>query len=103
MNVRFEGNNGRDADVMRCLLMTQACGDPSSLLQVTLSPGCMVIELGLNAKFAIDTLAPPPASAERLAPPCTTSLRGPCPTAKVVTLPLSRSTTDMSFEPSLVT
>jgi hypothetical protein len=77
MNVRFEGNNGRDADVMRCLLMTQACGDPSSLLQVTLSPGCMVIELGLNAKFAIDTLAPPPASAERLAPPCTTSLRGP--------------------------
>jgi hypothetical protein len=76
MNVRFEGNNGRDADVMRCLLMTQACGDPSSLLQVTLSPGCMVIELGLNAKFAIDTLAPPPASAERLAPPCTTSLRG---------------------------
>ena len=22
MNVRFEGNNGHDADVMRCLLMT---------------------------------------------------------------------------------
>ena len=24
MNVRFEGNNGHDADVTRCLLMTQS-------------------------------------------------------------------------------
>ena len=24
MNVRFEGNNGHDADVKRCLLMTQS-------------------------------------------------------------------------------
>jgi hypothetical protein len=24
MNVRFEGNNGHDADVMRCLLLTQS-------------------------------------------------------------------------------
>src|SRR5262245_61553979 len=62
----------------------------------------MVIEPGLNAKFAIDTFTPSPAAAVRLAP-CTTSLRGPCPTAITVTLPLSRSTTDMSLDPSLVT
>ena len=30
VNVRFDGNNGHDADVTRCLLMTQSGHAPSS-------------------------------------------------------------------------
>jgi hypothetical protein len=34
MDVRFQGNNGHDADVTRCLLMTQS-GHPDSALRKT--------------------------------------------------------------------
>ena len=42
MNVRFEGNTGRDADVTRCLLMTQSGHPgPASRLATGAQEACL--------------------------------------------------------------
>ena len=52
MNVRFEGNNGHDADVTRCLLMTQS-GHSHTNVPNTLEPGSDSLAglAGLSLRF----------------------------------------------------
>jgi hypothetical protein len=54
MNVRFEGNNGHDADVTRCLLLTQS-GHPIASLGSRR-------EVGLAHRFLKLKLEPAPAT-----------------------------------------
>src|SRR5476651_462670 len=79
-------------------LNVTVCGPPSSLLQVMLSPALIVIAPGANAKFVIETFPARFAGAA-----CTTTLRGALPTAIVSTFCEAKSTTERSFDPSLVT
>jgi len=48
MNVRFEGNNGHDADVTQCLLMTQSGQNVS----VAASAGCRA-SIAMRGDFAL--------------------------------------------------
>src|SRR5258708_31936910 len=86
------------------LVLVWATG--SLLVKVIAWPALTVIVAGAKANLAMLRLAAAgwPAGAFALAPGCTTILRGAVPTGTVaVTLASARSTTDTSFEFSLVT